>query len=47
MLINPYDVTVLSFPDTMNSDWLNKRVKRVLSVTWNRYCLYFRKYIVL
>ena len=39
----PHDVTLWTLPDTINSDWLDKRVERVLSVTGNRYCQYFCK----
>ena len=43
----PHDVTVWTLLDTINSDWLYKRIKRAESVTYNRYCLYFREYMQL
>ena len=43
----PHDVPAWTLPDTVNSDWLDKQGKLVLSVTGNRYCVYFRKYILL
>ena len=43
----PYDLTAWTHPDIINSDWLDKRGKEVYSVTGDRYCLNFRKYILL
>ena len=41
----PHDVTAWTLPEIINCDWLD-RVKRVKTFTGNRYCLYFRKYIL-
>ena len=40
-------VTTWTLPDTINSNWLDKRDKRIYSVTGNCFCLYFRKYILM